>query len=412
MILKTNGTRPYEYIGLLAQPNLETLAADGDDKARQFRLTCSSPQTNKKGFQVSQEALRNAAEGYLAKGGLVTYNHALGEPIGNANAVIDQGDTTGIEGTIMHSVQLADDTWQRMIQKVINAGSIGFDTPSKNSWLANKDDENAIPLLIELDWWETAVCSVPSDPGARGAEILGFAKSIGLDGMELYVPEGALAVLSFQDLPLAPVEYEWDERAAEKRVREWAGDDNDKYRRAFLWQDRESPEEVRLGYADIIDGELQAVWRAVASVTAGLAGGRGGADIPEADKQRAVDQVARYYAKFNKPLPLGLTPDAGLTTVQWLADEKTIFEEQDFASRMRNLSTTITGAENIVSHWQKDGRVLSPTNQTLVETARDDLTALLEVNPGEPKEPVAAGGGPSALYVPRPPKPVFAPRPT
>ena len=223
------------------------------------------------------------------------------------------------------------------------------------------------------------------------------------------MPEGALSVLSFQDLPLAPLEYEWDERAAEKRIREWAGDDNDKYRRAFLWQDREDAEAVRLGYADIVDGELSTIWRAVAVTAATLAGGRGGADIPEADKQRAVDHLSRYYNKFNKPLPLGLTPDAGLTTVQWLADEQIIFEEQDFASRMRKLSTTITGAKNIVSHWQKDGRVLSSNNQTLVETARDDLTALLEVNPGEPREPVAAGGGPSALYVP---KPVFAPRPT
>ena len=183
MILKTNGTRPYEYIGLLTQPNLETLAADGND-ARRFRVTCSSPRTNMKGFQVSQDALRAAADGFLSRGGMISYNHVLGEPIGNADKVIDQGDTTGIEGTIMKRVLRADDTWERMDQKVINAASIGFDVPSENSWLTDKDDENAVPLLTELDWMETAICSWPADPGARGMEILGFAESFGLSGME------------------------------------------------------------------------------------------------------------------------------------------------------------------------------------------------------------------------------------
>jgi len=42
-----------------------------------------------------------------------------------------------------------------------------------------------------------------------------------------------MAVTSFQDLPLADRDHDWDGDAAEKRVREWAGaedEPNEKYR--------------------------------------------------------------------------------------------------------------------------------------------------------------------------------------
>ena len=46
-----------------------------------------------------------------------------------------------------------------------------------------------------------------------------------------------MAVTSFQDLPLADRDREWDGAAAEKRVRHWAGADdapNEKYRDAHV----------------------------------------------------------------------------------------------------------------------------------------------------------------------------------
>jgi hypothetical protein len=49
-----------------------------------------------------------------------------------------------------------------------------------------------------------------------------------------------MAVTSFQDLPLADRDREWDGDAAEKRVREWAGaedEPNEKYRDAHVWYD-------------------------------------------------------------------------------------------------------------------------------------------------------------------------------
>ena len=54
-----------------------------------------------------------------------------------------------------------------------------------------------------------------------------------------------MAVTSFQDLPVADRDREWDGAAAEKRVREWAGADdgpNEKYRDAHVWYDAENKE--------------------------------------------------------------------------------------------------------------------------------------------------------------------------
>lgn len=113
------------------------------------------------------------------------------------------------------------------------------------------------------------------------------------------------AVTSFQDLDLASRERAWDGDAAEGRVRAWAGGEDDmdwaKYRTAFLWYDSDDPEmfgSYKLGYADVIDGELTAVPRGIFAAAGALQGSRGGVDIPEADAERAKRHLDRYYAKM------------------------------------------------------------------------------------------------------------------
>ena len=51
-----------------------------------------------------------------------------------------------------------------------------------------------------------------------------------------------MAVTSYQDLPLTDRDREWDGAVAERRVRQWAGVDdepNEKYRDAHVWYDAE-----------------------------------------------------------------------------------------------------------------------------------------------------------------------------
>lgn len=115
----------------------------------------------------------------------------------------------------------------------------------------------------------------------------------------------AKAVQRFLDLPISEDRSrEWDGRAAEKRVREWAtesGEINfDKYSRAFLWRDSEKPDNLtsyKLPYADVIDGRLTVIPRGLFAGAAALQGARGGVDIPSEDMERVRAIIRRYYNK-------------------------------------------------------------------------------------------------------------------
>lgn len=116
-------------------------------------------------------------------------------------------------------------------------------------------------------------------------------------------------VVSFQDLPLASRERQWDGDAAERRVRRWAGgpdkDDVDfeRYRRAFLWFDSDDADNFgayKLGIADVIDGTLTAVPRGIFAAAAAVEGARGGVDIPQGDMDSVRNHLGRYYRKMRE----------------------------------------------------------------------------------------------------------------
>ena len=78
-----------------------------------------------------------------------------------------------------------------------------------------------------------------------------------------------MAVTTFHDLPLANRDRRWDGGAAEKRVRMWAGaqdEPNEKYRDAHLWYDAENRDNFtayKLLFADVLDGKLTAIPRGI-----------------------------------------------------------------------------------------------------------------------------------------------------
>ena len=118
-----------------------------------------------------------------------------------------------------------------------------------------------------------------------------------------------MAVTSFQDLPLADREREWDGSAADKRVRDWAGaqeQPNEKYRDAHVWYDADKKENFgsyKLLVADVIDGRLRAVPRGVIAAAAVMEGSRGGVDLPAKDVDRVKSHLAQYYAKMDDTAP-------------------------------------------------------------------------------------------------------------
>src|SRR5919206_308102 len=104
-----------------------------------------------------------------------------------------------------------------------------------------------------------------------------------------------MSVTAFQDLPLADRDREWDGDAAEKRVRKWAGaedEPNQKYRDAHVWYDGDNKDNFtayKLLIADVIDGTLKAVPRGVMAAGGIMEGARGGVDLPKHEIESELD---------------------------------------------------------------------------------------------------------------------------
>jgi hypothetical protein len=118
-----------------------------------------------------------------------------------------------------------------------------------------------------------------------------------------------MAVTSFQDLPLADRDHDWDGDAAEKRVRTWADAEdgpNEKYRDAHVWYDADKKDNFtayKLLIADVIDGRLRAVPRGVMAAGNVMVGGRGGVNLPDKDVDRVKSHLAKYYEKMGDEAP-------------------------------------------------------------------------------------------------------------
>jgi hypothetical protein len=118
-----------------------------------------------------------------------------------------------------------------------------------------------------------------------------------------------MAVSAFQDLPLADRDRKWDGDAAETRVRAWASAEerpNERYRDAHVWYDADDKDEFgayKLLIADVVDGRLRAVPRAIMAAAGVVQGARGGVDLPERDIDRVRSHLAKYYAKMGDTAP-------------------------------------------------------------------------------------------------------------
>lgn len=127
------------------------------------------------------------------------------------------------------------------------------------------------------------------------------------------------------DLPVAARDHAWDGDAAARRVAESCGVDAAEtipseppsgawacYSRAFLYRDDDADPATKgaykLGFADIVDGELTIIPAGVIAVAAVLQGARGGADIPEEQQQRLRGTVAALYEHINAAIDTELTP--------------------------------------------------------------------------------------------------------
>lgn len=118
-------------------------------------------------------------------------------------------------------------------------------------------------------------------------------------------------------MPIADASRPWDSGAARGRLRSWSDGDMRKYRRGFLWWDQAAPENFgsyKLPIADVIDGTLTIVPRAVNSAYGATQGARGGVDIPSSDLSGVRSVLETIRNRFDSGSEDSATASAGPLT--------------------------------------------------------------------------------------------------
>lgn len=362
---------PYSHIKVLPA---EIKAISEEDGARYIEGLASTPDVDETREVVKPEAFTDGLPQFM-KHPVLSYVHDWQWPIGHVETaeVVDAG--LQIRARLLNAGDdLTDRVWARVEQDAVKALSIGFDGyGTEESPPGYLDEDSGAWVWERIQLREIAIVPMPANYEAT----MQIAKGLGLD-LSLPLIGEAKGVVPFQDLSLAPEDREWDAGEARKRIREWAGGDETdwaKYRKAFVWYDAENAETVgayKLAIADVIDGGLKVVWRAVAAAMAVMHGARGGADIPDADNAGVVSHLERYYKKFDKEPPEKAS--------EFRAGEQEIYEETEFAENLSRLRGLSLSTSNIATHWVKEGRFLMPDSRVRIEEARDALDTVLQAD--------------------------------
>lgn len=220
--------------------------------------------------------------------------------------------------------------------------------------------DGGVRLLKKLKLWEISLVVTPMNPLA---EITGLKSNA-----------------AFQDLPLAPRDHAWDAEAALARVKsflESADEPSDSFRKAFLWSDSKNHEDFdgyKLLIADVIDGKLTAVPRAIFSAAVG--GSKGIANIPEDDRELVMVSVERYYSKMDLESPFNQKSSVRL-------DDLSILTERDleklFKSGVSFTNQTSKRLASALKTFLRDEGKSGDREDSTGAAVVDELKSLLEL---------------------------------
>lgn len=253
----------------------------------------------------------------------VLWQHRHDDPIGIFTELREDGKGLFVQGQLPK-----DDTFVsgRVIPQMkigsINKMSIGYSVEDFSY-------DGDVRDLNKLHLWEISLVTIPMNPEAAVTDMK--------------------SVVPFQDLPMADRDLAWDSTAAIARVRAATDSDDEPssmYRRAFLWYDNENAENFgayKLPIADVVDGRLVAVPRAIFAAAAVLRGARGGVDIPDADRTGVIRHVERYYRKMDLESPF--QESAGFR----IDDLKSLTERDIEKLLKRGVSMNTTTAKMVVN---------------------------------------------------------------
>jgi len=299
-----------------------------------------------------------------AKPGIpMLWQHNPTNPIGVYPVLKNDDKGLYVEGKLVLEVQQAKEAYALMKAGVPLALSVGFSVPPGGiEW----DDKKKVRRIKTAELWEASVVTFPANPQAK---ILSVKRAT-----------------RFRDLPLAPRDRAWDRAAAERRVRRWAGaedEPNERYRQAFFWYDDSEPENFgsyKLMFADVVDGELRAVPRGVFAAAAAIEGARGGVNLPSGDVPAVRRHIARYYAKMSDEWGEELLPpwekSAGEAFADLLAAQADLIERpKEFEAFLRDAGFHRDQAKAIATRY-KDA--VMKTRRDAEDEDADELIQLME----------------------------------
>lgn len=216
------------------------------------------------------------------------YQHDPASVIGVITEIKEDDYGLYVKGEINLNTEKGKEVYSLLKQGAIHGLSIGYEAKKTRN-------EKGVRKLLEVELWEVSLVTFPANELAEVVKVK--------------------TVVPYQDLPLAERDREWDAAAARQRVAKWASKDGSgekdtidwsKYKKAFLWHDSENPENFgsyKLPIADVINGRLMAVPRAIIAAAAAIQGARGGVNIPSQDKEKIKKILEKYYAKMDMVAP-------------------------------------------------------------------------------------------------------------
>lgn len=266
----------------------------------------------------------------------VLWHHDPAQPIG-VGRVRDSEKGLTIEGELNLDVQKGREAHSLMKQAATKGLSIGYDA------IKTKPD-GAVRRLKEIRLWEVSVVTFPANPKAQVQRVK--------------------SVIDYQDLPLAEMDREFDAEKAVERIKDHLDVEDeltDEFKNAFLWVDPDNaddPDAYELPIADVVDGKLKAVPRAIRRAASNLTS----SGVPSGDVDDVKRNIDRYYEKMGMDSPF----DA----------ESVIGGDPKFERLLRRVVSV--GRLKAVDAKAADVGVLSKADRALIDAAIDALEVLRE----------------------------------
>lgn len=184
-----------------------------------------------------------------------------------------------VKGEINLDTQQGQEAFALAKQGVLTDMSIGFSITSRDAVSFEEIDDRIIRVIKEIELWEISLVSEPMNAAAKITTVKGV--------------EGV------KELPIAARDAEWDEKAALERISELENPTD-----AFLLVsiNEKNEAEVDMQIADVIDGKLQIIPKAVFAASMQVLGVKS-YEIPEGKREALASTLAGYYSKMGMESP-------------------------------------------------------------------------------------------------------------